>query len=423
MLGTPATPASQQKWAGRVAAAWATIMLATELKVSLPYVHWVVSGLAIVVTLPYLRNFYRNAKFPARTPAWLLVVAVCIPVLYGARFGYSLAEAVKLGIILVGGISVFVARPYLAHCAFRGFLIAVCVNLVLFLGGYFGLGWAEEMGLNRWGTVLCWPGSLWRVASSVWVYAAYLVIKRRSLTWLGVLAGATLLVYFDGSRTALLLLLVGALYLVLVLAAEAGHLGRAILVGVMGIGLVVIGIAYSGVLSEKTNAAEGGAVGRAGEVVASLEASGVEGVGATDLVRYQMLQDVTEEIRAHPILGTGIESTVADTVLGPMSTHMSYLQVWADLGVLGVLAYVWLMWGWVVWVPRALKSVRKMPDPYWRAIHYNALYLLLLYSFAALFHPLSTEWSEWIIFIVPYALVCNLVRPSSASSLSSAAIS
>lgn len=411
MLDQPRVSKPQEMWPGRIAAAWATVMLAVELKVSLPYVHWIASGMAFLFTLDYLRSFYRSAKYPARVPAWILVLAVCIPVIYGAEFLYSFAEAAKLAIILVGGISVFVARPYLAHCAFRGFLIAASLNLVLLLGGFFGLGWAEEMGLNRWGTILCWPGSLSRVASSVWVYSAYLVVKRRSPTSLGLLIGSSLLVYFDGSRTALVLLLVGALYIALVLAAEAGQLRRAIFAGAMGIGILVIAIGNSGVLSQPTSASETGAVGRVGEAVSSFELAGVEGLGATDLVRYQMLLDVIEKIGAHPLFGTGVETTFSETILGPMSTHMTYLQVWGDLGILGVVAYVWLTWAWVRWVPRVLRRIRSSSDPQWRAIHYNALYLLLFFALAALFHPLSTEWSEWVIFIVPYALICDLARP------------
>jgi len=85
--------------------------------------------------------------------------------------------------------------------------------------------------------------------------------------------------------------------------------------------------------------------------------------------------------------------------------------VWADLGLLGLVAYVWLVWGWLWWAPRVLERIRCSADPEWRAIHYNALFLLLFYALAAFFHPLSTEWSEWVIFIIPYALVWNLARP------------
>jgi O-antigen ligase len=124
-----------------------------------------------------------------------------------------------------------------------------------------------------------------------------------------------------------------------------------------------------------------------------------------------MLQDVTNAIEAHPILGTGIETTVTETIAGPMGTHMTYLQVWADLGFLGFVSYIWLVWGWVPWVPRVLRRVQALSDPVQRAIYYNALYVLLFFACAGFFNPLSTEWSEWVLFIVAYALVWQMARP------------
>ncbi len=111
------------------------------------------------------------------------------------------------------------------------------------------------------------------------------------------------------------------------------------------------------------------------------------------------------------ILGTGIGTTVTETKVGPMGTHMTYLQVWADLGIAGFLSYIWLVWGWLPWVPRVLRRVRALRDPVERAIYYNALYVLLFFAAAGFFNPLSSEWSEWVLFVVAYALVWRMARP------------
>jgi O-antigen ligase len=342
------------------------------------------------------------------------VAAICLPAIYTANAVYSLAEAAKLAVILLGATAIFVGRARLAHHAFRGFIIAVAINFILLIGGYLGFGTAEEMAANRWGTFLSWPGSLSRVAGSVWVYAAYLVVKRRSPAALALLAASTFLVYVDGSRTVLLLLLLGALFVVVALAVEAGQLRRgllrAALVAAIGCGAVFLVINYSGVLSGDTTVEDQGAIGRFRLLINTFEATGVENLGSADVVRYQMLQDVLDAIRAHPIFGTGIETTVTETKIGPMGTHMTYLQVWADLGLLGFLSYIWLVWGWLPWVPRVLRRVRGLPDPVERAVYYNALYVLLFYAVAGFFNPLSTEWSEWVLFIVAYALVWRVAR-------------
>ena len=407
MIAPAASRHRREIWAGRVALVWAVVVLAADLKVSMPHIHWAVSALAITLILPYLLRVPWKARFPARAPAWLFIVAVCVPILYRARVVYSIAEAGKLAVILVGATSIFVSRTILAHYAFRGFVVAVYLNLFLLVGGFLGLGSAGIMGIDRWGTILNHPGSLSRVGVMVWVFAAYLVVKRRSATALGLSIASTALVYFDGSRTTFLLLFLGALFLVFVLAVEAGRLRRALFIGIIGLGIVTAIVGYSGILSGQSG---GGAVGRFSESVGSVGAEGWQGLETADLIRFQMLQDVVEAIQAHPVLGTGIETTTTETIDGPMDTHMTYLQVWADMGLLGFSAIMWLMWGWIVWIPKVLRTVRVFPDLAQRALYYNATFLLFFYAVAAVFHPLSTEWSEWIMFIVSYALVWEIVR-------------
>src|SRR5712692_8148561 len=132
-------------WVGWVALGWTVVLLAADLKVTIPYIHWAVSALAVVFIMPYLLRARWGIRIPARTPAWLFVVAVCVPTLYGARVVYSFAEAVKLAVILLAATAVFVSRAKLAHCAFRGFVVAVYLNLFLLIGGFLGLGSASIM--------------------------------------------------------------------------------------------------------------------------------------------------------------------------------------------------------------------------------------------------------------------------------------
>jgi O-antigen ligase len=395
---------------------WAIALLATDVKQSIPYVHWVLSALAVVLILPYLLRVRWKTRFPARAPAWLLVFAVCLPAIYGAKMIYSFAEAAKLTVILLGAISIFVALSPLAHYAFRGFVVSVSINLLLLAGGFLGLGTAEIMFAGRWGTILSYPGSLWRVAVTVWVFAAYLSIKRRSVPYWGLLAGSTVLIYLDGARTAILLLLAGALYLVFVLANEAVQFKRALFVGGLGVGIVAVGVAYSGIISGRGGSEQGPGVGRVQQLTTSVAQQGIEGLDAADVIRFQMWKDVVEAIQAHPLLGTGIGTTTSETVVGPMVIHMTYLQVWADMGLLGLTAYVWLMWGWIVLAPTVLRRVRALSDPTLKALYYNSVFLLLVYGLAGCFHPLSTEWSEWIIFIVPYALFWEIARSEVVAS-------
>jgi O-antigen ligase len=402
---------SQETWVGHVILAWVVTVLAADLKVSVDaHIHWAITAFAALLILPYLNRVGWKVKFPARTPAWILIIAVCVPVLYGASVMHSLIEAAKIAAILLLALSIFVARSRLTHWAFRGFVVAVFLNLILLVGGFLGFGSAEIMALDRWGTILNYPGSLWRAAITVWVFAAYLSIKQRSFVSLALMTASSVLVYADGARTGILILLAGALFLVFVLSAEAGRLRRALMVSGVGIGLVVLAVAFSGIVSAEPDNKPEGVLERVAQLSASVEEGGYEGLQTADVIRFQMLQDVVAAIRSHPLLGTGIETTTTETYVGPMAVHMTYLQVWADLGALGLIAYVWLVWGWIGSMPSALRTIRSFSDPARRAIYYNALFLLLVYALIGFFHPLSTEWSEWIMFVVPYALVYEVIH-------------
>jgi hypothetical protein len=126
-----------------------------------------------------------------------------------------------------------------------------------------------------------------------------------------------------------------------------------------------------------------------------------------------MLEAGLGALRAASLVGTGIGTTRADTDVGVMVVHMTYLQVLGDLGLLGLLAYLWLILGWLPFLPRAWRNIRSLPDAPLRATYYSAIFLLLFYALAGLFHPLSTEWSEWVTFIIPYALFWDAVRTRS----------
>jgi O-antigen ligase len=109
------------------------------------------------------------------------------------------------------------------------------------------------------------------------------------------------------------------------------------------------------------------------------------------------------------VMGTGFLSTRTETPAGPMVVHNTYLQVWADLGLLGVVSYVWLVFGWMAWLPKALRRIRALSDDQQRAIYYNAIFLLFVFDLTGFLHPLSTEWAQWIPFLVPYSLLWHLV--------------
>src|SRR5205814_785566 len=89
---------------------------------------------------------------------------------------------------------------------------------------------------------------------------------------------------------------------------------------------------------------------------------------------------------------------------GPMVVHIAYLQLWADLGILGFLSLVALTIGSipVLWIRYRATATA---DPECRIRFYNGIFLLTTWAVTGFLHPISTEVSEWIMFVFAYSSV------------------
>jgi O-antigen ligase len=421
MMQLPGAKKSGDSWARAVVFVVTLELTSSDLTVSTgAYIQWIVTALAIILLFPYgfrelllpRRATAESAarvslrRFPPTVPSVLFLFTVCVPVVYGAALTPALVGFGKLTAILLVGLPVLATRVRLAMSAFYGLLGAVWINFALLLIGMLAGGTAVGMmSPGRWGTILNFPGALWRLATTAWMYAIYLMIKRFSVRYFGLFLVSTILVFMDGARTALLMLCFGIVYLIAILGMEAGRF-RKILVSGLASGIALC--AFFAILGTSFLQGEG-ALARISTTVMSVAASGSDGLEVADYTRFTMLQTVLAAIRDHPVLGTGIGSTTIETPVGPMVVHMTYLQVWADLGLPGLFAYVWLVWGWLPWLPMAMRRIRALRDDQSRAIYYNAIFLLFVFGLAGLFHPLSTEWAQWLPFIVPYALLWHVL--------------
>jgi O-antigen ligase len=119
---------------------------------------------------------------------------------------------------------------------------------------------------------------------------------------------------------------------------------------------------------------------------------------------------VTQAIRNHPFFGSGVGSTVSIGLAGPQDIHMTYLQIWANQGIWGILSYMWLTLGWLLWIPDVVRRIRQVGDDRARALYYNAVVRLFVFCIGACTFPFAYEWSDWIPFIVPYALLWYLLQ-------------
>jgi len=405
---------------------WTIIILSADIKVSVnPHIHWIVTGLAIILIIPYIRQLKIHIPRLYLISAGLFIFSVLIAAFRSTYPLYDIVEAAKLGVILFGAMAFFNSHKEYTHISFKGFTLSAYINCALIIMGIAFLPiLAKEMELGRWGTILNYPGSLWRVGIAIFVYSGYLVYKTRfrNLSHIILLLSSLILIVFDGSRTGMLLLPFGLAYVVTIPMYEKKmksiSIAFAFIIAlIVGFALIILWSHYSP-LSQVKPGQQLGAPSRISSLIESA-GKGIWGAGQTpeelaanDQIRITMLKDVIAAIKLHPLFGTGIGSTKSMTRLGLMVVHITYLQVWADIGLLGFLSYLLLVLGWVYRAPEAFKKIRCMTNESDRALYYNTIFMLFFFTIAGVFNPLSTEWSEWITFIIPYVLFMQVVNIS-----------
>jgi len=390
---------------------WAFLLFEADLKVTLhPQIHWGITALAFCLLTPYLiRLRFRFGHFiqwHVVSMAGLLTASILVTGLPTENILYTSGQTIKMVIILLVVFPLLLAQPSLAKAGFLAAPLAVWANLgLLLLGIMISPVFASVMSSDdRWGTIFNYPGSLWRLGIMVFVFSAYALYWRRGFYYWILFVASLILIYADGSRTGALMVLLASIYvgfltfmerrrrLITIMVWAASGLGGSLLVGMMLLGSE----SMASLLPQ-----------RVVDFYWGLVFGGLESV---DLERLQMLQVAWQNIVEHPFWGSGIGTTRSETYEGLMVVHNSYLQVWADLGLLGLFAYTGLVLGWILWFPRFLLHVRQQTDPMLRGFYYNAAFLLFFYAFSGMFHPLSTEWSEWITFVLPYALYAEALR-------------
>ncbi len=387
---------------------WILVILFADLKVTVhPYIHWVMFALLVFFILPFLFKMRFSIRFNfVIFNACLFLTSILLVGFISINPIYEIEQVIKLTIILIGGWMLFSSSQFPLTTVLNAFKSAVYINVILlFCGAIISPVFAHEMAIGRWGTVLNYPGSLWRLGIAVFILSAYgyFISGFRNFHYGVLLLSSLLLIFFDGSRTGILIFIIGVLFLGLVLLLEKRIKLKKTVVLTVGT-LLVIPI-----------------------IVFPLNLLGIEGAGRfvsnintikntqysferIDPARFKMLKTVINEIGEHPFVGKGIGSTRTNTPVGPMVVHMTYLQVWADMGILGFVSYIGVAWGWIIWLPKIVRQIRGLSYCSERAVCYNAIYLLIVFGISGLFHPLSTEWSEWILFLFPYSILIRLLN-------------
>lgn len=399
---------SKKRWLGALVCCWVVFVSSAYLKEYAPYVHWY--GTAVVALVLWLRLIVvpgRVGRYTFTT-GFLLACSIAIAALQGVNPGYDLLQAAKVAVILLVLLPMLMAKQDTIHGLLAGAEGTVLANLLFVAAGLCGAtGFVALMAVGRYGTFLNPPGSLWRIGVLVLVSSALRLLLGRASLWSSMMfLGSTALIVLDGSRTGYLAVFAAAALVLLLVAYEVMVKGSVKLGFSLFRKLTVLtaGVAVCMVMGPISlrEAYDIGFLERGNQLIGAMQNEGVSGLEGADDSRSLGWRAAVSEIAAHPFLGTGMGTTLVGLPTGAIVVHCAYLQIWADVGVLGFVSYLALTVGvlFAAWRPIRAISTLGLGD---RIVYYNGMYVLMCWAMASLFHPLSTEISEWIMFFVGLA--------------------
>lgn len=310
--------------------------------------------------------------------------------------GYTAYQGVKL--IFIGGLG------WAIYYAFRSVAVPVFINasilslmasVIFYVVSKYFFGYPFLVTLNdgREGDLIAFPGVLWKGGVFFLPFIIADCIEKKSINifnGMGIVSGLYL-ICVDGSRTGLIWACLSIVALVLLffyrydsvrsfVSRNKFKFFSVIFSCLLAIVFLVKGVAYSRLLSG-------------------------------DPVRVQMFFDAIGHARECFPFGGGFSTAVTFTPGGYIVIHNAYLSSVGDIGVLGFLGVFMLFVSPIVLMVKdvdILCSAQAKEGAYLVA----SLLGVLGFYFSWVFHPLTTEMSEWGILFVMFSLLSFFVNKS-----------
>lgn len=397
-------------WDAKIIYLWVLIIVSADLKVTVwAHIHWLVS---IVLLLPVLiwNLMRKDMKFPTiqLLPSTLFIMMVMFSGLFSRDAAYQVIQAAKLALIIIITLALFLWKQDYSLQGMKAFIVAAYLNFgLLMLGTTVSDVFAGKKTSVRWGTFLNYPGSLAKIGMILLVYSLYILFVRRQLKMLVLFAFSMTIMLYDGSRTALLIGFIALLFVMAIIIVENKKVLKAIITLLLCIPLMFVLFKVVNLGSLGLDHMIGDT--RLGKTITNIQMYGMsKGLEESDNSRMVMNNVGLEAIRRNPFIGNGLGSIIIDDSVA--SLHNTYVQIWANLGIFGLLAYLSIVLNWIFQLRSKFIVVKSGTDVELRAIQYNAIFILFYFGLNGFFHPLSTEFSEWIIFIVAYSIYYNIGR-------------
>lgn len=388
------------------------LALAADLKVTVfPYIHWILWLLLIFPLI--IKGFLKKSVVvsPMFSIASILILIGMISSFFrGADFN-NLIQIVKIILILLT-IYYFI---YYSNIGWEEINISVNIILILnFLAlilGIMGIGSIASLMTSdgRWGTFMAYPGSLVKIGTlGLYLnFLSFMLLKNINIKIISLILSfiSLFVIYMDGSRTGMLVIVltIFIIYLLFFLMNHQNKIKVTILtvVGLMAL-LVVILFNIPMLLQSRIGMS----------ILNLLNTDSLSnGLALVDSARFMMLETAIDKIIRNPFIGGGAFTTVGIYEDGTsMVVHNTYLQFWGDFGLVGIIGLLFLYFSWLILIPEILYKIQVNRNSKENVLVAFSILVLCYFNLNGLFHPYSSEFSEWIIFMIPLTICYNFYK-------------
>ena len=390
------------------------LTLAADLKVTVfPYIHWIL-WLFLIFPL-IMKGFLKKGIVvsPMFTIASALILIGMVSSFLGGADFENFIQVIKVMFILFT-IYYFI---YYSNIGWKEINLSINIALILnFLALIFGImGITSIAGLmtsdGRWGTFMAYPGSLVKIGALglYFNFLAFLIIRNLKTKIVHIILTfiSLFVIYMDGSRTGMLVMVLTffIIYLLYFLMNYQKKL-KLIILTVTGLLILVIVVLFNLPILIQS---------RIGISILNLISTDSlsKGLALVDSARFMMLETAIEKIMQNPFIGTGAFSTVGVYEDGTsMVVHNTYLQFWGDFGLVGLLGLLLLYFSWLYLLAKIFYKIQLNPNNKENVLVAFSVLVLCYFNLNGLFHPYSTELSEWMIFIISITLYYKFYRKS-----------
>jgi hypothetical protein len=323
---------------------------------------------------------------------------------------YTIAKYIALLFVLFALMEIGVSSAQLE----KALTLALALALIpLFFFVIFRLDTALViLGDGRMGWLAIWPGVLWKVGAYVWPFAVWRCLKNPEYKTFLLAFSAVLAMSLDGSRTSMLwlvlswsVLFVISLRLKLPRRGIRTHASLAVMV-IFAFGLlqpIMLNWSYGhydNVLFTSETLKQWGAR------LPSIEqdSTSMRIINGNNAIRMEMLQTGWKQaIDTFPWgCGFGCNGVLANG--SHVVTHMTYLQILGDGGVISLVGYMLFM---LFPLYRGMRYLIERDELFTERfdVMLTPISVLLLYLFIGFLHPVSNELTEWAIVLAAISIV------------------